>query len=1266
MLRAVAAVLTIAVGLPVVASAQSSRPATPGFDILVFSRTEGFRHASIADGLSALTALGDANNFTVTSTEDDAFFVNNDLSQFKVIVFLSTTGDVLDSDEESAFEDYIRSGGGFVGIHAAADTEYNWSWYGGLVGAYFASHPPGTPTASVKVVDRVHPATSTLPELWVRTDEWYNYQTNPRGDVHVLMTLDESTYSGGTMGGDHPIAWCHEYEGGRAFYTGGGHTSAAFDEPDFRTHLLNGILYAAGVVEGDCGATVDANFEKATLDDDPQNPMALEVAQDGRVFFVERAGRLRVYSPTTGTTTTAATLNVATSNEDGLLGIALDPDFATNDWIYLFYSPAGGIAKQHVSRFEMNGDALDLSSEVVLLEIPTQRNQCCHSAGELEFDGNGNLYVATGDNTNPFESQGFAPIDERAGRSAWDAQGTSGNAGDLRGKILRITPQPDGSYTIPAGNLFPSDGSAGLPEIYVMGVRNPFRFSIDPYSGYLYWGDVGPDASGANADRGPAGVDEWNQARAAGNFGWPYCIGPNRAYRDYNFATQTSGATFDCAAPQNDSPNNTGPQMLPGATGAWLWYPYGQSVDWPQIQTGNGRTAMGGPTYVFDDSEASDVRFPEYYDRSLILYEWSRSYLMEARLDAAGEVLNLQPFLGGFGFKRPISMKYGPDGALYLLEWGTGFSGNNNDASLVRIEYRRGSRSPVVFASADVQGGPVPLTVQFSSSGTFDPDPGDVLTYSWDFDGDTNEDSADPNPTHTYTVEGTFTAVLTVTDSDANSTAASVLITAGNTAPTVTVLAPLDRGRFDWGDSVRFVVRVEDPEDGSTQNGGIDCADVTVTLQLGPDLQGGPTEQLAGCDGVFETASRGDAGNAFHLVEAAYTDAGGLAGEGSASLFPKRLEVEFFDETGGVQVEPTADIEGGGQNIGFIEDGDWISFRDVRLEGLTWATYRVASAGPGGIIEMRAGATNGVLLGTAVVEPTGNWQLYRDVTAPIDDPGGVFDLFLVFRATAGTGGLFNVNWIDFFGRGIAEASTDDGRGLFAKYYTDLDFAGRQVTRTDPEINFNWGDGAPFQVIGSDDFSVRWAGFVETEFDEPYTFYARTSDGVRVVLDDSLIIDRWRNQFTRETASGAIELTSGRKYPIVVDYYEGSGEAQAHVFWSSPSTSKEIVPAWALTPDSMSTVSVEDPAVPAEGIVEALYPNPVGDVLTIEMRLETPGPVTIELVDLVGRRRLLLADSTRPSGPHRMDFDLSDLASGTYFVRVSTDGTAFSRVVSVVR
>ncbi|MDP9861487.1 MULTISPECIES: ThuA domain-containing protein [Streptosporangium] len=248
-------VLPLAVaGITIIActgTGMAAAAADSAYKVLVFSKTAGFRHDSIAAGIQTIRDLGAANGFAVDATEDGGAFTAANLGQYAAVVFLNTTGDVLDAGQQSAFESYIGSGKGFAGVHAAADTEYGWPFYGDLVGAWFASHP-AIQQATVKVEDRAHAATAHLGQTWPRTDEWYNYRTNPRSSAHVLAALDETSYSGGSMGGDHPITWCKATGGGRSFYTGGGHTLESYGDSAFRAQLLGGIRYAAGQTEADC------------------------------------------------------------------------------------------------------------------------------------------------------------------------------------------------------------------------------------------------------------------------------------------------------------------------------------------------------------------------------------------------------------------------------------------------------------------------------------------------------------------------------------------------------------------------------------------------------------------------------------------------------------------------------------------------------------------------------------------------------------------------------------------------------------------------------------------------------------------------------------------------------------------------------------------------------------------------------------------------------------------------------------------------------
>ena len=817
--------------------------------ILVFSKTEGYRHASIEPGVAALRALGAENGFEVEATEDAGVFNEGDLRRYAAVVFLNTTGDVLDEAQQSEFERYVQAGGGYVGIHAASDTEYGWPWYGRLAGAYFESHPddPNVRRGTFRVRDASHPSTRGLPASFERDDEFYNFRSiNP--DIHVLVDIDESTYEGGTNGADHPMSWYHEYDGGRAWYTAMGHTTESFSEPLFLEHLRGGIEWAMGTGELDyTRARPEENrFTKVVLSEPLNEPIELAVLTGERVLFIERLGAIKLYTPGDGRVRQIGSLEVSTHyangnmGEDGLIGLGADPDFARNGWVYMFYSPAGPEAKNVLSRFTMVGDSIDLGSEIVMLEVPVQRDECCHTGGSIAFDAEGNLYLSTGDNTNPFGT-GFAPIDERPGRSPWDAQKSSANTNDLRGKILRIRPRPDGSYTIPEGNLFAPGTPGTRPEIYTMGHRNPYRISVDQRTGYLYWGDVGPDAATDSVMRGPRGHDEIGQARGPGNYGWPYFVADNKAYHDYDFATGETGPAFDPARPVNRSPNNTGLEALPPARPALIWYPAGESQAFPLVGTG-GRTAMAGPVYHRADFARAPRPFPEYYDGKLFIYEWMRGWIMAVTMDGEGDVVSMERFMPSHRFANPIDMEFAPSGDLYVLEYGTRWFAGSDEARLVRIRFTAGNRAPVAVAAAEPAAGATPLAVSLTSAGTVDHD-GDQVTHEWTILGPGGAEIARvsaPHPTFSFDAPGTYTASLVVADPLGASDTARVTIAAGNEPPNIMIDLEGNRSFYFPGTPVRYSIRVTDREDGSLAGGGIGADRVLVTA--------GPVNEVAAAE----------------------------------------------------------------------------------------------------------------------------------------------------------------------------------------------------------------------------------------------------------------------------------------------------------------------------------------------------------------------------------------------------------------------------------
>ncbi|MGW0335038.1 PQQ-dependent sugar dehydrogenase [Streptomyces sp. NPDC003011] len=776
-------------------------------------------------------------------------------------------------------------------------------------------------------------------------------------------------------------------------------------------------------------AVAAEDFQQVTLakgEPEVGEPMSLAVLPDRSVLHTSRDGELRL-TDAAGNTRLVGTLDVYSHDEEGLQGVGVDPDFTTNRFIYLYYAPpldtpAGDAPEtgtaadfapfdgvNRLSRFVLNTDGtLDTASEKKILDVPASRGLCCHVGGDIDFDAAGNLYLSTGDDSNPFQSDGFTPIDERADRNpAFDAQRSSGNTNDLRGKILRIKVDADGSYSVPEGNLFAPGTDRTRPEIYAMGFRNPFRFSVDKETGILYVGDYGPDAGAADPARGPAGQVEFARVTGPGNFGWPYCTGDNDPYIAYDFATGASGAPFDCAAPKNNSPHNTGLTDLPPAQPAWIPYD-GASV--PEFGSGS-ESPMGGPVYHYDPALDSPVKFPEAYDGDFFAGEFGRRWIKRITSDDNGTVqsVNDVPWTG----TQIMDMAFGPDGALYVLDYGTAWFGGDEHSALYRIENATDGHSPVAQAAANRTSGQAPLRVGFSSAGTTDQD-GDALTYSWDFgDGST---STAANPTHTYRKNGTYTATLTAADPSGRTGSASVQIVVGNTAPRVTLELPRDGQLFSFGDAIPFKVRVTDPEDGRN----IDCAKVKVTFILGHDTHGHPLTSANGCTGTIQTSADGghdEDANIFGVLDAEYTDGGGggqaaLTTHDQNVVQPRHRQAEHFNTSSGVTVI-TKETAHGGRTVGDINNGDWISFTPYVLNNAETITARVSSGGAGGTLEIRAGSARGTLLGRAAVPATGGWDTFQDVTADLSRaPRGTTALYLVFKGS-GTGALYDLDDFTF-------------------------------------------------------------------------------------------------------------------------------------------------------------------------------------------------------------------------------------------------------------
>jgi cytochrome c len=678
-------------------------------------------------------------------------------------------------------------------------------------------------------------------------------------------------------------------------------------------------LPATAGAQSEDSPPLESQFEQVTLNDRPGEPVSLAVLPDRRVLHTTRTGKVRLFDPKTQLNTLAADVDVYGHDEEGLQGIAIDPNFDDNHWVYLYYSPPGDTPEDdpttpifnegdaptegtpadfakfkgalRLSRFKFSQGKLDLGTEQKIIDVPVDRGICCHVGGQIDFDPQGNLYLSTGDDTNPFESDGYVPIDERPNRNpAFDAQRSAANTNDLRGKILRIRPRANGGYDIPAGNLFPRGTAKTKPEIYVMGMRNPFRFDVNEKTGDLYVGDYSPDSQQPDAGRGPAGHGRWMLVRKPANYGWPYCVTPDLPYIDYDFATETSGEPFNCSRPVNDSPHNTGLRVLPPVAQPDVWYSYPPADEglFPELLEnavgGTGIGPMGGPAYQFDSGNPSVFKWPRYYNGQPLFYEWTRDYVKEFRLNRPNGTsladirqVPIPPRFPGDPdnpVDNPMDMEFGPDGALYVLDYGDGFFSENPDAKLSKINFVRGNYSPIVKVAAEGQPDPnvpleglPPLTVQFSSAGTEDPD-GDRFTYSWDFDDDGKIDSHDPNPSFTYEENGQFDATLKVTDRTGRTASASVPITVGNTTPKVTLTTvPAPGEPFQFGQQVTWTVTVEDDTP-------VNCADVKVVYVLGHEEHGHPLSSASGCSGTFTTSAAGHEGlpEIRAVFAASYTD----------------------------------------------------------------------------------------------------------------------------------------------------------------------------------------------------------------------------------------------------------------------------------------------------------------------------------------------------------------------------------------------------------
>ncbi|WP_276166308.1 PKD domain-containing protein [Zobellia alginiliquefaciens] len=751
-------------------------------------------------------------------------------------------------------------------------------------------------------------------------------------------------------------------------------------------------------------AQLPTDFQKVELLTGLSNATTMQFAPDGRIFILDRFGEVKIYHTDTQLSVSSGVLPVFHEFEDGLLGIAFDPNFLDNDYIYLHYSVFSS-STNRVSRFTMNGDILDVDSEVTLLEWPVQRVFSFHAGGDMAFDSQGNLYIATGDNT---DHGNYGALSET--NPTKSAEKSSSNTNDYRGKILRITPQTNGTYTVPSGNLFPN-GVGGKPEIYVMGARNPYRIFVDKTNtDWLFWGEVGPDAN-SSSSLGPEGMDEMNLVKSAGNYGWPYFSGKNEAYQISYASTPYYN---NQNAPQNISTWNTGSVALPPAQPSWLEFFH--------------KSYFAGPRYYYDGTLSDPQRLPVELDEVFFYYDFNTSKIWAVQMDANGTILSndqLAPSVFPKSSNGFIDMEIGPDGHMYILAYGTGCCPDNSGTGkLLRIDYTGevSNSPPKVVLNANVTSGSLPLSVEFSSAGTVDPNGDSPLAYAWDFQSDGTVDSTQENPTFTFTSPGTFNVQLKVDDGNGGIGVKNSTIHAGNNAATFTFNSPPDGGFMAWDDDIDFDLTVSDIEDGSTSS-GIACSDVSLVPSLGHLNHFHDGVTINGCPKILtlDPGSHDTNGemDIFYVLNANYTDEGGLTSFDQLKLYPKRMEAEFFSEASDVLKISNTDASGGGSEAIRADHGGYIVFEDRNLLNIDAIRYRISAAAIGGTIEFRTGGVTGPLLATTNIPVTGSTNNWVDVESTFTDPGGKNNIYFVFKNNPGQQNIFDINYIEFIGSGVS-------------------------------------------------------------------------------------------------------------------------------------------------------------------------------------------------------------------------------------------------------
>ncbi len=891
----------------------------------------------------------------------------------------------------------------------------------------------------------------------------------------------------------------------------------------------------------------------------PYQAIGVTFAPDGRLFVWQKNGQVRIVKNGALLAQPFFSLGnkVNVAGDRGLIGLALDPGFASNGYVYLLYVYEGGgdpgdngAKTARLTRIQADPANPDLAlpnSEVVLLG--TLSNAPCsqyaegadcmasdaiaHTVGTVRFAPDGKLLVGMGDGASPFF---LDPLAFRAQSLNY-----------YNGKILRLN--PDG--TAPSDNPFYDGTNSVRSKVYAYGLRSPYRFGIHPSTGEIIIGDVG-HTKWEELNRGPGK-----------NFGWP-CYEGNGAQLAFQNAFPAQCASVPASAVT--TPLHT-------------------------YAHGDGASVIGGPYYTA-------TQFPPKYRGNYFFADYVQNFLRRVVFDANNNVASVENF--ATNLTTLVTLELGPDGALYYLELETG--------KLRRIRFT--GNAPVAVATATRPSLSQPYNVVFSSQGTVDPD-GTALTYAWDFgDGAT---STEANPTHLYPATGvrTYTARLTVTNAYSLTATTTVNVVVGSRFPLATILTPADGSTANIGETVTFSGTGTDPDE------TLPPSALTWNVLLHHDAHVHPGLTVTGAGGSFVIENHGTDGTYFYEIKLTVTDSSGLTDTDSIRVNPRSPIGSLPSpwtaaEVGSNGLPGTANhasgtftVQGSGTGIGGFSDGFYFVHQPLTGDGEIRArvvSVQNTAAGAKAGVMIRAGTAANVAHACLSISPVlgvnferrlnMGWGTTLTSGGPATQPfwvrlvraGSTFSSYQSANGTAwtlvGTASIPRMPLSTLIGLAVTSnnnathntAVFDNvsviqniaGTGLKGEYFDLSNLTVLRFTRIDPTINFDWDDGSPSPSLGQNDYAIRWTGQVKPSFTEAYTFHTVTEGGVRLWVNGLLLINDWNDSGPRER-SGTITLTAEQRYDLRLEYKETKGTAAIQLQWSSARQTRQIIPQLRLYP-----------------------------------------------------------------------------------------------------